>query len=129
MTTDPLRPPVKRVRSEISKAAARVERLKLKLRKQGKAVQTTTLELHQAKRFLTSIIEDAAPEAPALAEKVSAFMDKATDVLADIKADEPEGRVFGIGAGGDTGDGEDRISPPRPGDRDPDTLGIIGDRP
>jgi len=65
----------KRVRSEIIKAAGRVERLKIRLRQQGKAVEATTAELRQAKRFLSSLVEDAAPEAPTEEAPTSAQAD------------------------------------------------------
>lgn len=63
MAKNALRPPAMKVRSEISKAVGALERAKLRRRALQKKLDALDVEIRERKRFVTALINDAAPDA------------------------------------------------------------------
>jgi hypothetical protein len=67
MTPDTARPAVTRTRSEITKTAGEIERLKARKRALMKKVEDTENQIREKKRFLSGLIEDTVPDPVAAA--------------------------------------------------------------
>lgn len=71
---DPMRPPAKRTRNEITKAATRLATLRHQRRKLIKRLEEIDQEIRDAKRILSAIIEDAVPEIAPVRDDAAADM-------------------------------------------------------